>query len=116
MNDPTCIFCKIATGAIPAKRLAEDEHGLAFADLNPQAPTHALVIPRAHHASLAAVPAAETELLGHLLALTKRLAVQLGVDQSGYRVVINSGADAGQTVHHLHLPLLAGRAMAWPPG
>lgn len=116
MTDPNCIFCKIASGAIPARRLAEDEHGLAFADLNPQAPTHALVIPRAHHASLAAVPDGETALLGHLLALTQRLAVQLGVDKTGYRVVINSGVDAGQTVHHLHLHLLAGRAMTWPPG
>jgi histidine triad (HIT) family protein len=116
MTDPNCIFCKIASGAIPAKRLLEDEHGLAFADLNPQAPVHALVIPRAHHASLAAVPESETALLGHLLALTKRLAVQLGVDNAGYRTVINSGADGGQTVHHLHLHLLAGRAMTWPPG
>ena len=116
MTDPNCIFCKIASGAIAAKRLIEDEHGLAFADLNPQAPVHALVIPRVHHASLAAVPDAETALLGHLLALAKRLAAQLGVDQAGYRVVINSGDDAGQTVHHLHLHLLAGRVMAWPPG
>ena len=116
MTDPNCLFCKIATGAIPATRLAEDEHGLAFADLNPQAPTHALIIPRAHYASLAAVPDAQTALLGHLLALAKRLAAELGVDKSGYRVVINSGVDGGQTVHHLHLHLLAGRAMAWPPG
>lgn len=116
MTDPSCIFCKIASGAIPAKRLLEDEHGLAFADLKPQAPVHALVIPRAHHASLSAVPDEEHALLGRLLSLAKRLAAQLGVDKTGYRIVINSGADAGQTVHHLHLHLLAGRSMAWPPG
>ena len=74
------------------------------------------MIPREHHASLAAVPDAQAALLGNLLALTKRLAVQLGVDKTGYRVVINSGLDAGQAVHHLHLHLLAGRPMAWPPG
>ena len=116
MTDPNCVFCKIASGAIPVRRLLEDEHGLAFPDANPQAPTHVLIIPKAHHASLAAVPEGEQELPGKLLSMARRLAANLGLVERGYRVVINTGPEAGQSVHHLHLHLLAGRPMAWPPG
>jgi histidine triad (HIT) family protein len=116
MNHPDCVFCKIVSGQIPAKRLAEDQWGLAFPDLSPQAPTHLLVVPKVHHASLAAVPIGEEALLGHLLGLAQRTAAGLGLAERGYRVVINSGAESGQTVWHLHLHVLGGRPMRWPPG
>ena len=115
-TDPNCVFCKIVSGAIPAPRLGENEHAIAFRDLNPQAPTHALVVPKAHHASLAAVPADQDALLGQLLALAREVAASLGVAASGYRVVINTGPEGGQVVPHLHVHLLAGRQMGWPPG
>jgi len=111
-----CIFCKIASGQIPVKRIAEDEVALAFADLNPQAPTHILVIPKTHVASLAHVADSDFAMVGRLLALLAQVARKLGLDESGYRTVLNSGRDAGQTVHHLHAHLLGGRAMQWPPG
>jgi histidine triad (HIT) family protein len=115
--DPTsdCIFCKIANGQVPAKKAYEDEQAIAFHDLNPQAPTHLLVIPRRHITSLAHATAEDTALLGHLLQLATRLAEQMQLTK-GFRVVLNSGNDGGQTVHHLHLHLLGGRAMHWPPG
>ena len=109
-----CPFCKIASGRIPVKKLAEDEHGLAFPDLNPQAPLHALVIPKAHVSALTDVT--DWSLLGHLLALGHRVAREHGVAESGYRTVINAGRDAGQTVFHLHLHVLGGRVLTWPPG
>ena len=109
-----CIFCKIAAGQIPVKKLAEDEHGLAFPDLNPQAPLHALVIPKVHVAALTEVT--DWSLLGKLLALGDRVARDQGVRESGYRAVINAGRDAGQTVSHLHVHVLGGRALHWPPG
>ena len=108
-----CLFCKIAAGAIPVTKLAENEHALAFPDINPQAPVHALVIPKAHFASLAD---ADPATVGAVHALAVEVARLKGVAGSGYRTVINSGADAGQTVFHLHLHLLGGRSMGWPPG
>jgi len=110
-----CLFCKIVAGTIPAKRLHEDEQSIAFADINPQAPTHLLLIPKRHIASLAQATAEDTPLLGHLMAAATGLARAHGLG-GGYRIVINTGDDGGQTVHHLHLHLLGGRPMTWPPG
>jgi histidine triad (HIT) family protein len=110
-----CLFCKIVAGNIPAKRVFEDELCLAFSDINPQAPTHLLVIPKEHIESQAHVVAEHKELLGHLMATAAELARTQKLD-GGYRVVVNTGDDGGQTVHHLHLHLLGGRHMHWPPG
>ena len=114
--DSDCLFCKIVSGSIPAKRVYEDSLCLCFTDINPQAPTHLLIIPKQHIASLAH---AEKEhiplLLGHLMATAAALAHNAKLD-GGYRVVLNTGADGGQSVDHLHLHLLGGRPMAWPPG
>lgn len=113
MTDP-CIFCRIASGAIPTPLVASNAYGVAFRDLHPQAPSHLLVIPRRHVASMAeATDAAE---LGALMRLAAEVAQQEGLAESGYRVVANTGNDGGQTVHHLHLHVLGGRAMHWPPG
>jgi histidine triad (HIT) family protein len=111
-----CIFCRIATGELGTPFLHADADCVAFRDLHPQAPTHVLVIPRRHLASLAAAAPEDGQLLGHLLAVAADLARQLGVAAAGYRVVSNCGPDGGQSVSHLHLHLLAGRAMGWPPG
>jgi histidine triad (HIT) family protein len=111
-----CLFCKIAAGTIPAKRVYEDELCLCFADINPQAPTHLLVIPKEHITSQAHAEQEHAPLLGHLLAKAAEVARDAGLGQRGYRVVINTGADGGQTVDHLHLHLLGGRHMGWPPG
>jgi len=110
-----CIFCKIATGSIPAKRVYEDDLCLCFADLNPQAPTHLLLIPKEHIRSQAEAEAPHVALLGHLMTKAAEVARGAGLNR-GYRVVINTGPDGGQTVDHLHLHLLGGRHMKWPPG
>jgi histidine triad (HIT) family protein len=110
-----CIFCKIAAGTIPSKKVREDEHLLAFHDIDPKAPTHILVIPKKHIASLAKATAADAELLGRLLVAVSEIAREQGLGK-GYRVVISTGAEGGQTVDHLHLHLLGGRQMHWPPG
>jgi histidine triad (HIT) family protein len=109
-----CIFCRIVAGTIPAARVAENERGVAFRDLHPQAPVHVLVVPRRHVDGLAA--AADGEELGALLLLAREVAEREGVAASGYRVVTNCGTDGGQTVGHLHLHVLGGRALGWPPG
>ncbi len=111
----TCLFCKIVSGAIPAQRLHEDEHTLAFADINPQAPVHVLVIPKRHIASTAHALPEDAALHGQLLAAAGEIARAQNLD-NGYRLVINTGSDGGQTVDHLHVHLLGGRHMAWPPG
>jgi histidine triad (HIT) family protein len=110
-----CLFCKIASGAIPVTRLYEDEELLAFPDINPQAPTHVLVIPKKHLASIARATAEDTAMLGHLMSAAAKIAETLGL-QKGYRLVINTGPDGGQTVEHLHVHLLGGWHMGWPPG
>jgi histidine triad (HIT) family protein len=110
-----CLFCKIVAGSIPAKRVFEDELCISFADLRPQAPTHLLIVPRQHIASLAEAEPAQSSLLGHLLMKAAEIARAAGLDD-GYRVVLNTGADGGQTVEHIHLHLLGGRRMGWPPG
>ena len=113
MNDK-CLFCRIATGEIPAKKVYEDGDVVAFQDINPQAPTHILIIPTEHIASLDEVR--DQALLGNLLAFARDVARERGLAKPGYRVVVNTNADGGQTVFHLHLHLLGGRAMRWPPG
>lgn len=110
-----CLFCKIVEGAIPSKPVYQDERCYAFSDINPQAPTHVLVVPREHIPSVAQAAEAHAALLGHLLLAAGEIARTSGL-QNGYRLVINSGSDAGQTVDHVHVHLLGGRPMAWPPG
>ena len=110
-----CLFCKIASGAIPTTRLYEDDQSLAFADINPQAPTHILIIPKRHIASNAHALPEDAALLGHLLGVAGSIARDKHLE-SGYRLVINTGPDGGQTVNHLHVHLLGGRPMHWPPG
>lgn len=109
-----CLFCRIANKQLPAKIVAESEHALAFHDIAPQAPVHVLVIPKAHYASLAGTP--DGSVMAAVSELAKQVARELGVEAAGYRVVVNTGDDGGQTVHHLHAHLLAGRQMTWPPG
>jgi histidine triad (HIT) family protein len=110
-----CLFCKIVSGAIPVTRLYEDEHVLAFPDIHPQAPTHILIIPKQHIASHAHAAAADKEMLGHMMFAAGEIARAQHLD-NGYRLVINTGPDGGQTVDHLHVHLLGGRPMGWPPG
>jgi histidine triad (HIT) family protein len=110
-----CLFCKILAGEIPANRIYEDEFCIAFPDINPQAPTHLLILPKEHIASQAKALPEHKLLLGHLLMAAADLA-QAQKLSKGYRVVINTGDDGGQTVHHLHVHLLGGRHMDWPPG
>lgn len=111
-----CIFCKIIRGEIPSKKIFEDDEMLAFHDITPQAPIHFLVIPKRHIPSLVETNAADAALLGKLLLKARELAVELGAGESGFRLVINSKSDAGQTVPHIHLHILAGRQLGWPPG
>jgi histidine triad (HIT) family protein len=112
-----CIFCRIAAGDIPAKIVRRTADAVAFHDLNPQAPIHVLVIPVAHHAAARDARGPEGErLLGRLLAFGAEVATELGLDAGGYRVVTNTGRDGGQSVDHLHLHVLGGRPMGWPPG
>lgn len=114
-SSPDCLFCKIVAGTIPAKRLHETEEVLAFADIHPQAPTHILVIPKRHIASHAHTLPEDAALLGTLLAEAGEIARAHHLDR-GYRLVVNTGPDGGQTVDHLHVHILGGRAMGWPPG
>lgn len=111
-----CLFCKIVKREISSKIVYEDEQCLAFEDINPQAPIHILIIPKHHIDSLSQVTAADGKLLAHLLLTATKLANEKGIIDSGYRTVINSGPAGGQTVFHLHLHLLGGRPMHWPPG
>jgi histidine triad (HIT) family protein len=109
-----CLFCRIVRREIPATIVCEDEHTLAFRDIDPKAPTHVLVIPKTHVASLNEATDAPT--LGRLLLAAAQIAKAERIDTTGYRTVINTGAEAGQTVHHVHLHLLGGRHLTWPPG
>jgi histidine triad (HIT) family protein len=111
----SCLFCKIAEGVIPSTPVYQDEFCYAFADLNPQAPVHVLVVPRKHIASLAETSAEDRPLLGHLFWAAGEIARLKGLPK-GYRVTVNTGPDGGQTVEHLHLHLLGGRPFGWPPG
>jgi histidine triad (HIT) family protein len=111
-----CLFCKIITREVPAKILFEDDDLLAFADIRPVAPTHALVIPKRHMESLNTASPSDAELLGKLLLAAKRVATDAGVAETGWRAVANTGKSAGQSVFHVHVHVLGGRDMAWPPG
>ena len=110
----SCIFCRIARGEIPAQMVANNKEIAAFKDLNPQAPVHILIIPKKHIASLD--DATDSDLLGRMMTLAAAIARQEKIAKSGYRTVINTGADGGQSVDHLHINLLGGRPMTWPPG
>ena len=109
-----CLFCRIARGEIPAKMIVNNQEIAAFRDISPQAPTHILIIPKKHIASLD--DANDPNLLGQMLAMAAALARQEGIAKTGYRTVINTGKDGGQSVDHLHIHLLGGRQMTWPPG
>jgi len=111
----SCIFCKIVDGSIPSTAIYEDDLCYAFADIHPQAPEHILIVPREHIASMADCVQSERALLGHLLWAAAEIAQSKQLAK-GYRVVINTGEDGGQTVDHLHLHLLGGRSLSWPPG
>jgi histidine triad (HIT) family protein len=111
-----CIFCKIIAGEIPSAKIYEDEICVAFNDISPQAPTHVLIIPREHFASLDKAESGDKETLGHLLLTAAEIAREKGFADDGYRVVINTNRDGGQTVFHLHLHLLGGRPFIFPPG
>jgi histidine triad (HIT) family protein len=116
LSKPDCLFCRIATGEIPADVVRSDPDVLAFRDISPQAPTHILIIPRKHIASVSELEPEDGELMGKLFFMARDLARQEGISEGGYRMVVNAGADAGQTVFHIHLHLLGGRGMGWPPG
>ncbi|MFN0280046.1 MAG: histidine triad nucleotide-binding protein [Pyrinomonadaceae bacterium] len=116
MGKEDCIFCKIAAGDIPAAKVFEDDVCLAFNDLSPQAPTHVLIIPREHVDSLDNAKNEHEKILGHLLLTAANIAREKGFADKGYRIVINTNSDGGQTVFHLHLHLLAGRPFVFPPG
>ncbi len=116
MSEENCIFCKIAAGMIPAHKVYEDDLAVAFHDITPQAPTHVLIIPREHLESLNDAGKSDQALLGHLLWLAPKIANQLGIAENGFRTCINTGGDGGQSVLHLHVHVLGGRPMTWPPG
>ena len=111
-----CLFCKIGNGEIPATILYEDDKVVAFRDVAPQAPVHALVIPRRHIGTLNELDEGDGALLGHMMTTAQRLAVKEGIADSGFRLVMNCNREGGQTVFHIHLHLLGGRSMHWPPG
>ncbi len=110
-----CIFCKIAAKEIPSTSVYEDDHLLAFRDLNPQAPEHILIIPKKHIARIENLSSEDTDLMGRLLVAAKQIADDLGL-KNGYRLVFNNGLDGGQEVEHIHLHLMGGRKFSWPAG
>jgi histidine triad (HIT) family protein len=112
---PECLFCRIAIGEISATRVLETERTVAFRDINPQAPIHVLVIPKAHHRDVAALASTDGGLLAEVLAQAHEVALADGIAESGYRVVFNTGSHAGQSVHHVHAHVLGGKLMGWPP-
>jgi histidine triad (HIT) family protein len=111
-----CIFCKIADEKVPAKIIYKDDQAIAFEDINPQAPVHVLVIPRKHISTVLEIKDTDRDLIGHLFDVANNIAGQRGIDQKGFRLVLNCNEDAGQTVYHIHIHLLGGRIMKWPPG
>lgn len=108
-----CLFCRIVSGEIPSTRVYEDEKVLAFRDIDPQAPVHILIVPKEHYDSVVDAPA---ELVGYMSKIAVKLAEQEGIAEKGFRVVMNTGEDGGQSVKHLHMHLLGGRSLQWPPG
>jgi histidine triad (HIT) family protein len=115
-RDPDCLFCKIIAGEIPSTKLLETPDVVVIADINPQAPVHALAIPRRHIPSAAALTPADAATLLAVIDAANAVARDKGIDATGYRLVMNHGADAGQSVDHLHVHLLGGRPLGWPPG
>ncbi|MCO4786183.1 histidine triad nucleotide-binding protein [Marinomonas atlantica] len=111
-----CLFCKLVNGDIPAKILYQDEDVIAFEDIVPQAPTHFLVIPKRHISTLNDLSNDDAELVGKLPITAAKIAKELGIDESGYRVIMNCNEMGGQTVYHIHMHVLGGRSMTWPPG
>ncbi len=111
-----CIFCKIINKEIPASIVFEDEKMIAFNDINPQAPIHILLIPREHFTSLNDIPEEKKNILSHLLLKARQISQEKGIAEKGYRIVLNTEKDSGQEVFHIHLHLLGGRRMHWPPG
>lgn len=116
MSEQSCLFCRIITKEVAADVVHQDDRAFVIRDINPQAPTHLLVIPNEHLESLDDASQRDEELLGHLLRIAARVANDEGLAESGYRTVVNTGAGAGQSVFHLHVHVLGGRAMNWPPG
>ena len=114
MSDPDCLFCKIVAGEVPAEVVVETDRAVAFRDLDPQAPTHVLVVPREHHPDAAALAASDAVASAHLVEVAAQVVEQDGA--ADYRLVFNTGPGAGQTVFHAHLHVLAGRSFGWPPG
>lgn len=115
-TEPSCLFCKVLRGEVPAKKVHEDEHCVAFHDIRPVAPTHVLVIPRKHIVGPAAATDEDAEVLGRVMLGARAVATKLGLEEGGYRLVVNNGEHAGQSVFHLHMHVLGGRPFAWPPG
>jgi len=111
-----CLFCRIIAGDIPSNKVYEDEHVPAFHDISPAAPTHILLIPKKHLAAVKDATPADTGLLGELMFRAAEVARQQGLEEAGYRIVVNTGGHGGQTVFHLHLHILGGRTLGWPPG
>ncbi len=116
MSESNCLFCKILDGDIPADIVYESETAIAFRDINPQAPTHVLIIPRKHIATINEIAEEDQALIGSLYSAAREIAAAQGIAEEGYRAVMNCNEGAGQTVFHIHLHLLGGRALAWPPG
>ncbi len=116
MSESDCLFCRIVDGEIPARFVHRDERVVAFHDVNPQAPVHVLVVPVRHVASIRALTAADAETLSAIIEVIQKVTQETNVADSGYRTVVNTGVDGGQTVEHLHLHVLGGRRMSWPPG
>jgi histidine triad (HIT) family protein len=114
--DDTCIFCRIVNGSIPARVAHQDDQTLAFHDIDPRAPVHLLIIPRKHIAAVNELREGDADVMGELFMVARRLARELGVADSGYRMVVNNGPGAGQSVDHIHMHLLGGRPLKWPPG
>ena len=111
-----CLFCKIVEGHVPATIVRETETTVAFRDINPQAPTHVLIIPKVHYPDAATLAAAEPQVIADILRESREIATEDKIEDRGYRVVFNTGAGAGQTVFHAHLHVLGGRGLQWPPG
>ena len=116
MTDSDCLFCKIVAGEIKADVVFESDHAIAFRDINPQAPTHVLIIPKRHISTINDLAETDADVVGQLYLAARDIAAQEGLADGGYRTVINCNADAGQTVFHIHLHLLGGRILSWPPG
>jgi len=112
----TCLFCKIVSKDIPAKIVYEDDRAIAFEDIDPKAPVHTLVIPKKHFSTLLDIAEADSDLMGHLLLVSREIARRKGIAERGFRIVTNCNPESGQSVYHIHLHVMGGRQMHWPPG